>query len=116
MRNYRHDGTVLTFTAPSGGVVSGGGYIVGDKFVIAAIDAAVGTKFTGQDQGVFNLPKLSTDVIAEGVRVWWDATNSRVTVTATSNRCIGTAEAAAGNGVTTVDVLLTEAPLTAAGV
>lgn len=106
MRNYRHPGEVLTFTAPSGGVVSGNGYLIGNTFVVAAIDAAVGTKFTGQTKGVVNLPKLSTDVVAEGVSLYWDSGNARLTVTATNNTYAGTAEGAAGNGVATVDIFL----------
>jgi predicted RecA/RadA family phage recombinase len=58
--------------------------------VVATIDAAVGTKFTGQARGVFNLPKLSTDVVAEGAALYWDVTNKRMTVTATNNTLIGT--------------------------
>jgi predicted RecA/RadA family phage recombinase len=106
MKNYRHPGEVLTYTAPSGGVVSGNGYLIGVTFGVATIDAAVGTKFTMQVKGVVNLPKLSTDVVAEGVALYWDNTAKLLTVTTTSNTLVGVAEGAAGNGVATVDILL----------
>ncbi len=57
-------------------------------------------------RGVFSITKLSTDVVAEGVALYWDSTNSRLTVTAADNTKVGYAASAAGNGATTVNILL----------
>jgi len=57
---------------------------------------------------VFELPKISTDVIAQGDKLYWDAGQSKLTKTAGagSKPLVGVATAAAGNGVTTVNCLL----------
>lgn len=101
MKNYKHPGEVCQYTAPSGGVVSGVGYVIGTIFCVATVTAAVGQKFTALRRGVVLLPKVGTDVIAEGARVFWDNTNKRVTTTASTHMPIGSAEVAAGNGVAT---------------
>jgi predicted RecA/RadA family phage recombinase len=48
--------------------------------------------------GVFEVDKLSTDVVVPGQRLYWDSVNSRVTITAASWKILGNAHAAAGNG------------------
>jgi predicted RecA/RadA family phage recombinase len=108
--NYRHEGAIMHFLAPGGGVVSGTGYVVGDTFGIAAVTNAAGILTSFEVEGVFELPKLSTDVVAQGVKVYWDDAAKRVTVTATGNKVIGCAEGAAGAGVATVFVRLVEGP------
>ena len=55
-------------------------------------------------KGVYTLPKLSTDVVAQGALLYWDNTNTRLTTTAAGNTLAGRAAAAAGNGVSTVDI------------
>lgn len=97
MKNYIQPGDTLTLTAPSGGVLSGGGYIIGDLFVVSTVTAAVGLPFAAKTTGVFELPKLSAQAWTEGVVVYWDATNSRCTTVGTSNRPIGVAAEAAAN-------------------
>ena len=47
---------------------------------------------------------LSTDSVAQGDLLYWDAANSRLTKTDTSNTLAGYAAAAAGAAVTTVDI------------
>lgn len=106
MKNYVSPGEVQRFTAPAGGVVSGQGYVIGDTFVIATHDAAATFKFVGQHKGNVNLTKVTTDVIADGVKLYWDDTAKKVTVTTTNNRLIGGAAQAAGNGATAVEVSL----------
>lgn len=109
--NFRHVGNVLHFLAPAGGFASGQGYVVGDTFCVATTTGTVGVETACGVTGVWDLPKLGTDVIAQGVKVYWDDTNKRVTVTATSNKGIGVAEKAAGSGVTTARVRLVPPPV-----
>ncbi|UDL03979.1 DUF2190 family protein [Marinobacter sp. CA1] len=92
-RNYVKPGNVLTLTAPSGGVVSGGGYVVGDLFVIAVHNAAEGEPFEGNAVGAWDLPKASSDPWGEGVKVYWDGTQA--TTVATDNHLIGHSAAVA---------------------
>ncbi|SDS21141.1 Predicted phage recombinase, RecA/RadA family [Halopseudomonas xinjiangensis] len=55
-KNYVQDGRVLSFTAPAGGVVSGGLYAIGALVVVAASTAAEGEPFEGHTGGVWNVP------------------------------------------------------------
>ena len=58
MRNYVEPGEVLPFTAPAGGVVAGGLYMIGALLVVATVDAAAGQKFSAYiGQGVVEGPK-----------------------------------------------------------
>lgn len=52
--------------------------------------------------------KLSTDVVTEGALLYYDSTNDRLTITAGSWKIAGVAAAAAGSGVSTVQVILGE--------
>jgi predicted RecA/RadA family phage recombinase len=97
VKNFIQAGDTLTLTAPSGGVVSGGGYIIGDLFVVSTVTAAQGLPFAGKTTGVFEFAKLSAQAWTEGAKVYWDATNSRFTTVATGNRLVGTAAEAAAN-------------------
>ena len=63
-------------------------------------------------EGVITAPKLSTDVVAIGNVLYWDATNSRCTTTASTHNIIGKAVSVAGSGATSVDVKLTPGMLT----
>jgi predicted RecA/RadA family phage recombinase len=79
---------------------------VGVRLGVALTDGAIGDTIAVQVKGVFNLPKLSTDVVAQGAALYWDNTNKRLTTTSTSNTLAGYAAAAAGNGVTSVNIAL----------
>lgn len=69
----KNEGRYLELTAPSGGVVSGGGYFIGDSlFVVALGDAAQGEKFIGDTEGVWELKKNSGDSFTVGDQVFWD--------------------------------------------
>lgn len=92
-------------TAPSGGVVSSGGYKIGDLFGVAAVTAAEGEAFELAVAGVYTLPKAA-GVIAEGVKVYWSAANSNVTTTASGNTLIGHSVGAWADGATSIDVRL----------
>ncbi len=106
MKNFVQEGNVIAFTTPSGGVTSGQAKLFGAILGVAVADYAETTIGQYTVRGVFTLPKLSTDVVAEGAMLYWDSTNSRLTVTASGNTKVGYASSAAGNGATTVNILL----------
>jgi predicted RecA/RadA family phage recombinase len=106
MKNRIQEGDVLALTTPSGGVTSGQAILVGVILAIAVADYAQTVVGQYYVRGVFSVPKLSTDVVAEGVILYWDDTNKRLTVTASGNTKVGYATAAAGNGATTANILL----------
>ena len=109
MQNFSKPGDVLTFTAPTGGVVSGTAYLIGALLVVAATTVAQTLPFEGVTQGVFVLPK-ATGAWTEGALLYWDDTAKNITTTTTSNRRVGCAAAAAASGDTTGQVKLTGAP------
>lgn len=55
-KNYKQDGNVLTLTAPTGGVVSGGIYAIGALVVVAVATAAAGESFAAHTGGVWSVP------------------------------------------------------------
>lgn len=52
--------------------------------------------------------KLTTDVVTEGLKLYFDATNDRLTTTASTHKVAGLAAAAAGSTATTARLLLGE--------
>ena len=106
MQNFIQPGNTITVTAPTGGISSGEGVLIGSLFGVAAFDAEESESVEIQTTGVMVLPKLATDVVAVGDLLYWDATNKRLTVTTTDNKLVGLAVAAAGNGATTVVIRL----------
>jgi predicted RecA/RadA family phage recombinase len=105
-KNFIQDGKTLTLVAPTGGVTSGLGYFIGALFVIALQTVSVGGSFNGRVDGVFDLPKLNTQVWTAGERIYWDVANSRATNIATGSRHIGIATEDRGNPSTTGYVAL----------
>lgn len=97
------EGTHFNFTAGSA-VASGAVVLMADTIGIANTAVASGDKGTACTEGVHTLAKLSTDNIAQGAKVYWDATNSRITLSSAGNTLAGRAYAAAGAGVSTVQV------------
>ena len=98
MKNFVQDGHVVTVTAPTGGVLSGGGVLVGALFGVAAYTAAEGDDVKVVTVGVFDLPKAA-GVIAAGAAVYWDDAAKKATGTAAVNPLIGVAtKAAASDG------------------
>lgn len=99
--NYIRKGDVLDLTAPSGGVVSGTGYLIGTLFVVALVTAAEGASFAAMVEGVFTLPKTSAQAWAEGQKVFWDNSNHRADSDSTVGQLIGVAAAVAANPTAT---------------
>lgn len=105
MKNSIQDGTRLTYSNTGAAIASGAGVLVGTKLGVACVDIAATTgKGALCMKGVVNLPKLSTDVVAQGAALYWDNTNKRLTVTSAGNTYAGYAFKDAGNGVATVDI------------
>ncbi|GGE75899.1 hypothetical protein GCM10011533_30340 [Streptosporangium jomthongense] len=95
--NFVQPGQVLTLTAPSGGVTSGTGKLIGSLFVVALHDAAAGESFEGQLTGVWRLPKTSAQAWTEGAAIYWDGSKATTADGSGSNALIGHAASAAAN-------------------
>jgi predicted RecA/RadA family phage recombinase len=87
MKNYIQEGRMITVAAPAGGVTSGDGVVFG----VASKTAAAGETVTIATEGVFDLPKLASAVIAAGDAVAWDNTAKLVNAPATGRYPIGIA-------------------------
>jgi predicted RecA/RadA family phage recombinase len=109
MKNYIQEGVVIDVT-PAAEVLSGAGYLIGSGATgllgVAVATIPISTLGSVRVRGVFELPKLSTDVVTVGIQLYWDDTNKRLTVTAGAHSFVGWATEAAGNGVTTAKILL----------
>jgi predicted RecA/RadA family phage recombinase len=111
LTTYKQRGEVIDYTP--GSAVSAGDIVVQVDLIGQAVtDIAANTQGSLRIEGVINAPKLSTDVVAIGDVLYWDAGNSRCTKTASTHKIIGKALEVAGNGVTEVDVKLTPQMLT----
>lgn len=106
MKTFSQEGEVLTFIAPSPGVVAGTGVKMGDLLVIPTITAATGVAFTGVRAGIVEHAKLSAQAWTEGQQVNWDDTNKRFTTVTTGNFRAGVAYKVAVNPSATGFVLL----------
>jgi len=98
--NHVKPGAVLTFTAPSGGVVSGTLYIINNTAGVALTTAAEGAKFELAVEGVFRLPKAPSQAWLQGARIMWDNTANQRASNATTGGFfpIGIAEGAVASG------------------
>ena len=105
MKNFVQEGDRIQFTAGAD-LASGAGVKIGVRFGVCVAAVLSGALGIAAMEGVFTIPKLSTDVVAIGVLLYWDDTNKRLTTTASGNTQAGYAFAAAGNGATTVDICI----------
>jgi predicted RecA/RadA family phage recombinase len=115
MLNYVQEGETLTLAAPTGGVSSGDGMLVGDLFGVASYDALVGVDVEVALCGVFDLPKVSAQAWTQGAPVYWDDSAKLVTTTASTNTPIGHAVIAAADPSATGRVRLEHGPAGIAG-
>ena len=103
--NYVQEGDVIDYANASGSTItSGTPVLIGARLGVALADIANGATGSVQVEGVFTVPKLGTDVVAAGALLYWDNTNKRLTTTASGNTLSGFAVAAAGSGVTAVNI------------
>lgn len=105
MQNFIQKGFVLDYLVPAAGVKSGDVVVAGELVGVAVKDGVEGEMVAVNLTGVFELPKVTT-AITLGAALYWDATNERVTTTATDNVKIGHAFQAAANGTATIHVRL----------
>ena len=105
-KNYIQPGHTITVAAPTGGVLSGDGVLIGTLFGIAQYDAAEGADVEILTEGVVEIAKTSALQIGVGDRLFWDATNKVVNKTATAQVCVGVAVSAAANPSATVRMKL----------
>lgn len=106
MQNYSQPGDVVTFTAPSGGVVSGTPVQIGQVLAIPTVSAAQTLPFAALIRGVIVGSKVSAQVWTEGAVIYWDNSAKLFTTVATSNISVGHAAAAAANPTATGSVNL----------
>jgi predicted RecA/RadA family phage recombinase len=109
MKNSIQPGNVLTIVAAAD-IASGDPVLIGPD-PGGLVGVACGSALTGAEvevavNGVFELPKLTTDVVAVGDLLYYDLSEAELTKTATNNTLAGIATKAAGNGVTTVQIRL----------
>lgn len=100
---FKQAGEVWDHT-PGSDVANGAVVLMGATIGVALRAIASNTTGPVGVKGVFNITKLGTDVVAQGALLYWDNGNSRLTTTSAGNTYAGRANAAAGNGVTTVDI------------
>lgn len=98
--NYIGSKSPITVVAPAA-LIPGQAFLLGATlFCVAGAAAASGDAVAVDVEGQFILPKVTTDVIAAGAKVYWDDTAKLVTGTAASNKLIGVAVAALANPTT----------------
>ncbi|MBK8211473.1 MAG: DUF2190 family protein [Rhodospirillales bacterium] len=105
-KTYVQPGHTLTVAAPTGGVLSGSGVLIGTLFGIAQSDATEGADVEILTDGVVEIGKTAALQIDVGDRLFWDASNKVVNKTATAQVCIGVAVSAAANPSGTVKMKL----------
>jgi predicted RecA/RadA family phage recombinase len=107
MKNFVKEGNNIPFIAPSGGVTSGQGVLIGTHlFGVSTTTLAVGEEGEMRRTGVVELAKTSALAISIGDAVYWDGTNKVVNKTATGQKLVGVAVTAAANPSSTVFVQL----------
>ena len=108
MNNFIKTGTTLTYTAGAT-IASGAGLLLGTDglFGVNAYDVVSGDSGEAQIEGVFSLPKKTTDTPAAFSPAYWDDSEDEVTTTSTDNTLIGFFTAAYGSGTTSANVRLT---------
>jgi len=104
-KNYIQPGEVIDHTAAAN-ISSGAGVLIGKRLGVALGDIKAGATGSVAMKGVYSLPKLGTDNVAQGDELYWDNDAKRLTLDATDNTRAGYAAAAAGAGVATVNLAL----------
>lgn len=103
--NFVQPGRTLTIPAPVT-VASGGVVIAGAIVGIAQGDAVAAAPVDVTTEGVWELPKTAANAFAVGGAVYWNATTSLATSTASGNTKLGVATEAAPADTATVRVRL----------
>lgn len=104
--NYVQRGEALNYTAGAD-IKSGDFVLIGALGGVAKTDIANGKSGAVHVKGVFSVAKAS-GAVTQGVKLYWNSTNSNLTTTASGNIFVGVAAEAAASGDATVKVLLNE--------
>lgn len=105
--NYVQPGEKLDLTAPTGGVTTGVGVLLGRIFAVALQTVAAAAAFVGARCGVWSLAKTNAQAWAVGDKIYWDNTNKRADNVPTAGfRFIGLCTEAAANPTATGKVVL----------
>lgn len=119
--NFVQDGDVINWTNGTGSAVVAGQVVaIGQILAVALVAIAAGATGSVKTRGVFTVPKVTDAVIAAGESLTWDASAAKFddnAATPASGDITGAAAyavEAAGNGATTLKVMLTGVPGTKA--
>ncbi len=107
MKNFIQAGDVINVVA--GADITSGDIVQSGVFIgVAASTVLTGETVPVNICGVFEVPCLITDVVAQGVALYFDVSESELTLTddTGTNDLAGYAWAAKANGETTVEVRL----------
>ncbi|MCH9022763.1 MAG: DUF2190 family protein [Planctomycetes bacterium] len=101
----RGEGDSLPYTPGADRV---GGEVIVEANIVGIVTSAIlsGVKGSLQITGRAEFKCKSADDLTVGLKVYWDAGNNHVTLTASSNTNLGLVTIAAGAGVTEVEVLM----------
>lgn len=97
MKNFIQPGDTVTVPAPAN-VASGAPVLVGDIFGVAVYSCQTGEDLELATEGVFDLPKASSQAWTVGAKIYFDAATKTLTATVGSNRFVGHALLAVGGG------------------
>jgi len=117
--NFVQSGDVIQVTAGSN-IAAGAVVRVGQILGVALTAIASGATGSVAIRGTFTVPKVSAAVIAQGESLTWDASaaafddNAATPATGDVTGAAAVAMEAAGNGVTSMDVMFTGIPGTVA--
>lgn len=107
MADFVQEGAAVDYT-PGTAIPAGSVVVQGDLVGIVKHDIPANKLGAISVEGVFDIEKDAATVFAAGDKVYWDATNSVAVNTATANKLLGKAVAAAGTGLTSVRVRLSQ--------
>lgn len=115
--NYVQPGETIAWTNGTGSAVAAGAVVaIGQIIGVALVDIAIAASGSVGIKGVFTLPKVTGAVIAAGESLVWDVSagkfddNLATPAAGDISGAPAVAVEAAGNGATTLKVLLTGVP------
>ena len=89
MKNQIASGKVLDYVVPNATTIVSGQLVqVGDVHGVAVTDGAAGDTIALNLEGVYSIPKVSGEM-TQGALVYWNHTQSKVTLTATGFKPVG---------------------------
>ena len=107
MAVFVQEGAAVDYT-PGADTPAGSVVVQGDLVGVVKHDIPANKLGAISVEGVFDIDKDSATVVAAGDKVYWDAVASKAVITATGNKLLGKAVSAAGNGLTSVRVRLSQ--------